>query len=129
MKKSFLPIIFLLFSTVFACNKVMPRATTTAPSQKQIKNSLRNKHPKNIILLIGDGMGLAQSYAAFTAQKGNLSLYEFPVTGFSKTWSADKYITDSAAGGTAIACGVKTLNGAIGVDPQGNCCKINPGIC
>ena len=41
-------------------------------------------------------------------------------TGFSKTSSGDKYITDSAAGGTALSSGVKTYNGAIGVDMDKN---------
>jgi len=119
MKKTFLPIIFLLFSICMQ-QSYAQSGKHIITSQKQIKKSLRDKHPKNVILLIGDGMGLAQSYAAFTANKGNLSMYEFPVTGFSKTWSSDKYITDSAASGTAMASGVKTKNGAIGVDPQGN---------
>jgi alkaline phosphatase len=42
----------------------------------------------------------------------------FPYSGFSKTYSADNYITDSGAGGTAIACGIKTKNGMIGVGPD-----------
>ncbi len=121
MKKTLLKIIFLLFTTcVFMQQSNAQSNGDLIASQKQLKKSFGNKHPKNIILLIGDGMGLAQSYAAFTANNGNLSMYEFPVTGFSKTWSSDNYITDSAAGGTAIACGVKTLNGAIGVDSKGN---------
>lgn len=120
MKKTFLLTIFLLFGAGIGFQQSYAQSGKhVITSQKQVEKSLRNKHPKNIILLIGDGMGLAQSYAAFTAQKGYLSLYEFPVAGFSKTWSSDNYITDSAAGGTAIACGVKTLNGAIGVDPNG----------
>ncbi|MDV7401352.1 alkaline phosphatase, partial [Arthrospira platensis SPKY1] len=43
-------------------------------------------------------------------------LEEFPVTGLQKPYSADNLITDSAAGATAMACGVKTYNGAIGVN-------------
>ncbi len=74
------------------------------------------KNPKNIILLIGDGMGLAQIYSGMTANRGQLFLQNFKYIGFSKTYSADNYVTDSAAGGTALSCGVKTNNGAIGVD-------------
>jgi alkaline phosphatase len=74
------------------------------------------KGPKNIILFIGDGMGLAQIYASMTANGGSLFLQNFIYCGFSKTYSASDYITDSAAGGTALACGIKTYNGAIGVD-------------
>lgn len=75
-----------------------------------------NKRPKNIILMIGDGMGLAQVYSAMTANGGHLFLENFKNIGFSKTYSSDNYITDSAAGGTALSSGVKTYNGAIGVD-------------
>ena len=76
------------------------------------------KHPKNIILMIGDGMGLAHVYAGMTANGGHLFLENFTHCGFSKTYSSDRYVTDSAAGGTALACGTKTYNGAIGVDPD-----------
>lgn len=75
---------------------------------------------KNVIVMIGDGMGVSQVYAGLTANKGSLHLERSQFVGFSKTYSANSYITDSAAGGTAIACGTKTNNGAIGVDPEGN---------
>lgn len=75
---------------------------------------------KNVIVMIGDGMGVSQVYAGLTANKGTLYLEQCQFVGFSKTYSANNYITDSAAGGTAIACGTKTKNGAIGVDPDGN---------
>ncbi|TLX70659.1 alkaline phosphatase [Labilibacter sediminis] len=78
------------------------------------------KKPKNVILLIGDGMGVSQVFAGITANKGQLNLLNFKNIGFSKTQSANNYVTDSAAGGTALSSGVKTKNGAIGVDPEGN---------
>ena len=81
----------------------------------QIKS---RKHPKNIILMVGDGMGLAHAYSGMTANGGHLFLENFRYCGFSKTYPADRYVTDSAAGGTALACGTKTYNGAIGVDPD-----------
>jgi alkaline phosphatase len=71
---------------------------------------------KNIVLLIGDGMGVAQVYAGLTAGKGYLNIAECRQIGFSKTYPADGYITDSGAAGTAIATGYKTYNHAIGVD-------------
>lgn len=74
--------------------------------------------PKNIILLIGDGMGLGQLYAGYTANKGNLNIFNMNVIGFSHTQSFSDYITDSAAGGTAIACGDKTNNGFVGLDSK-----------
>jgi len=70
----------------------------------------------NIILMIGDGMGVAQVYAAMTSSSDTLNLEKFPVVGFHKSYSADNYVTDSGAGGTALATGHKTYNGAIGVD-------------
>lgn len=82
------------------------------------KEKTRNRSPKNIIIFIGDGMGVAQVYAGMTKSDSPLSLEKFPYSGFSKTYSADNYITDSGAGGTAIACGIKTNNGMIGVRPD-----------
>ena len=78
----------------------------------------RKKQPKNIILMIGDGMGLAQLYSGMTANGGHLFIENFKNCGFSKTYSSDNYVTDSAAGGTALSSGTKTYNGAIGVDPD-----------
>lgn len=82
--------------------------------------SAANPKIKNVIFMIGDGMGLAQVYAGMTASETPLSLEQFPYMGISKTYSASDYITDSAAGGTALACGVKTNNGMIGVAPDGS---------
>ncbi len=73
------------------------------------------KPPKNIILMIGDGMGLAQIYAGMTVNHGHLNMEKFRWIGLSKTYSASDYITDSGAGTTALASGVKTYNKAIGV--------------
>ncbi len=75
---------------------------------------------KNVILMIGDGMGTAQIYAGLTANKGWLNLEKTTHTGFIKTTASDNYITDSAASATAYSAGYKTYNGAIGVDSTGN---------
>lgn len=74
-----------------------------------------SKTPKNIILMIGDGMGLAQVTAGMYASAAPLALEQFPATGLIKTHSAKELITDSAAGATAFSCGCKTYNGAIGM--------------
>lgn len=79
----------------------------------------KSKQPKNIILLIGDGMGTSQVYAGYTAKRGIMNITSMPVSGFSVTWSTDDFITDSGAGGTALSTGVKTKNGRIGVDSTG----------
>lgn len=83
---------------------------------QQYAQITKKKAPKNIILMIGDGMGLAQIYSGMTANGGHLFLENFVNIGFSKTYSSDKYVTDSAAGATALSTGIKTYNGAIGVD-------------
>ena len=70
----------------------------------------------NIILLIGDGMGLSQISAAIYHSDEPLNFEKFQAYGFIKTHSARQKVTDSAAGATAFSCGVKSYNGAIGVD-------------
>ena len=95
-----------------------------------LQASLSAKPAKNVILLIGDGMGdseitVARNYAAGAGGffKGIDAL---PLTGQYTHYSLDKsshkpdYVTDSAASATAWATGVKSYNGAIGVDVHGN---------
>jgi alkaline phosphatase len=106
IKKNFLLVLFTLlvvFSSEWRCST----------DDGGFKRS-----PKNIILFIGDGMGTSQIYAGMTKSDQPLFLEKFPFSGFSKTYSADNYITDSGAGGTALACGIKTRNGMIGVKPD-----------
>lgn len=79
--------------------------------------------PKNIIFLVGDGMGLAHITAGMYANNNRLNLERFPVTGLMKTHSSSHLITDSAAGATAFACGCKTYNGAIGVNRAKKPCE------
>ncbi len=73
----------------------------------------------NVVLIIGDGMGLAQISAGMYAGGNQLTLTQLRHIGFSKTQSADDFTTDSAAGGTAMATGSKTNNRSIGVTPSG----------
>ncbi len=73
-------------------------------------------HPKNIILLIGDGMGTAQIYSGLIANKGHLNIERCKYIGFHKNQTAKEFVTDSGAGATAFAIGKKTYNGAVGVD-------------
>jgi len=72
--------------------------------------------PKNIVLMIADGLGTTQLTAAYTANGGQLYMTAMPYTGFATTQSASHYVTDSAAAGTALATGVRTYKGAIAVD-------------
>ncbi len=75
---------------------------------------------KNIIFMIGDGMGLSAAYAGMSSTDHPLNLVQCPYIGLQTTFSADNLISDSAAAGTALSSGKKTKNGAIGVDPEGN---------
>ncbi|MEM1220184.1 MAG: alkaline phosphatase [Bacteroidota bacterium] len=74
------------------------------------------EYPKNVVLMIGDGMGLSQISASLY-HHNNTSIFEvFRSIGFSKTYAANNLITDSAAGATAMSCGQKTYEFAIGVN-------------
>lgn len=90
-----------------------------APYQPK-QTAKQGARPKNVILLISDGAGLEQLWAAAIANRGLLNILNMPYTGYLDTRSADNYHTDSAAGGSALATGVKTRNRYIGVDTSGN---------
>lgn len=93
---------------------------------KDLLPLVESKKIKNVIFLIGDGTGLAQiasGQLAIAGPDGLLHMQTMPVTGIVKTHSSDNLITDSAAGATAYSCGLKTYNGAIGVDPKQIACK------
>ena len=79
--------------------------------------------PVNIILMIGDGMGLSQITAGMYSNGNKTALEEFEYIGLSKTHSSENLVTDSAASGTAFACGKKTMNGVLGMDINNN--KLN----
>jgi alkaline phosphatase len=72
-----------------------------------------------VILLISDGAGLSQIWAAATANSGALNVMNCHTTGYLITTPSDDYNTDSAAAGTALATGQKTRNRHIGVDHSG----------
>ena len=72
----------------------------------------------NVIYMIGDGMSLPEIYATMLATGNDLAFSQFPYSGIVKTKSASNEITDSAAAGTALACGGKTRNGMVGVTPD-----------
>lgn len=74
--------------------------------------------PKNVIFLIGDGMGLTQISTAIITSKAPMHLERFKHIGFHKNSSADDLVTDSAAGATAFSIGKKTNNRFIGVCPD-----------
>lgn len=122
MKKNlnlfYLPVFFLLFTFC-----------THSPSAR--KNP-KKEIPKNIILIIGDGMGHASLTASriwSQGSQGALNMETLDFMGAAKTYSASGFVTDSAASGTALSTGVKTYNGAIGLswakkDPSGRSRKL-----
>jgi len=84
--------------------------------------------PKYVFLFIGDGMSLAQINAAqyFSGsdrpgdiRPGRISFAQFPVTGIVSNDNENSVIPDSASSGTAIACGVRTKTGMLGVTADG----------
>lgn len=80
------------------------------------------KQVRNVILLIGDGMGLSEITLArliASGAEGKLYMERLPVTGIVWTYAADRLVTDSAAASTALAGGVRTYNKMIGLSPEG----------
>ena len=73
---------------------------------------------KNVIIMIGDGMGLEQVSCAWVLNHGKLNLDNFPYIGLSRTYCTNELITDSGAGGTALAIGVKTAYSHVGTAPD-----------
>jgi alkaline phosphatase len=110
-----------LIALLTACH---PRQEAKSPgvileTVEPVGDTLISDHPKNIILMIGDGMGLTQITAGMYVNGNNTNLEQFSFIGLHKSYASNDLITDSAAGATAIASGVKTYNGAIGVDKTG----------
>lgn len=82
------------------------------------QNDGKNIKPRNVILLIGDGMGLNQLAAADLVNRG-LSITQLKYTGFQRTQAKGNFITDSAGAGSALATGQKTPNRSIATNGAG----------
>lgn len=88
----------------------------------------KDEKAKYVFLFIGDGMGsthvaVAESYLSYLQGKlggAMLTMSQFPYYGTATSHSSDANVTDSSAAGTAISCGVKTYNGGLGIDAEGN---------
>lgn len=104
MRSLFLTVTLVLFA---ACQQPVNEPATGDAAMAQ---------PKNIILLIGDGMGLTQMSSLYFGDERTIHFERFKHVGLIKTWSAKEKVTDSAAAATSFASGVKTYNGAIGLD-------------
>ncbi|MYW44875.1 alkaline phosphatase [Streptomyces sp. SID161] len=119
----------LVVATAFVAATTAAVAVTTAAGAfddaRQAKDAIKSGKAKNVILLIGDGMGdseitLARDYTV--GANGRLNMDKFPLTGAYTTYAVHAdgtpdYVTDSAASGTGWATGVKTVNGRISKTP------------
>ena len=94
--------------------------TVAEPYQTVTVRQPKGKKIKNVIVMIGDGMGVEQVSCGWVLNGGSLNMEQMPYTGFSRTYAVDRLITDSCAGGSALATGVKTKYYYMGVDPDGN---------
>lgn len=111
--------LFVVVSLLGACTS--DDGTTEPPDITQPETEA-----KYIFLFIGDGFGIAQRNAAeiylyavneyADLGKAQLTMTQFPAQGMTTTYAADAVITDSAAAGTALACGYKTDSGVIAMD-------------
>ncbi len=108
MSKTYLPVLLALLFLTDSCSP-SPRLGSGAP---------KSEKPFNIILLIGDGMGLAQISTSFLYNTKTSNFTRFKHIGLQQTIPTSHKVTDSAAAATAFSAGVKTYNGAIGVDPD-----------
>ncbi len=104
-------ILLLTISLLFSCSK----------QEELISEPIRDAGSvERIIYLIGDGMGVAQINALMIARNNaDLIFSKSKVSGYLTTNSSNNRITDSAAAGTALACGHKTNNGMLGQLPNG----------
>lgn len=85
----------------------------------QVAPSSQSCRPKNVVLMIGDGMSLSHISTLMAMNQGRVNLNNAEVVGLMTTHTADTLITDSAASGTAMATGVKTNYHYLGVDTEG----------
>lgn len=115
---AFMLIFLMTTSSVYASVQSLTTAETTSDDLKE---------PKYVFMMIGDGLGFSQRqiteyYMQKTTNNPNrkLAMNSLKASGINTTHSANSLITDSAAAGTALACGVKTTNGVIAQDVDGN---------
>ena len=130
MKRSLKPILLTLalLSSLCACrkdkdeegSKLLSYVTPYPYETLTVQEPAASNEVRNIIFLIGDGMGLEQVSCAWVLNHGKLNLDNMGVVGISRTYCLSDLITDSAAGGTALAVGEKTTYRHVGTDSEGN---------
>jgi alkaline phosphatase len=93
---------------------------TGHPAYETIKVApVKGTKVKNVILMVGDGMGQTHLSAAWIANYGKMNVDNCNVIGLTRTYCSSQLITDSGAAGTALATGQKTKYHSVGVDPYG----------
>lgn len=130
--KNFTKILMAIILSIVVCTAMLSCAHVETSTDNFAQNSfckssesyltLHDKKVKNIIFCIGDGMGLSQTALATIRElgpDGMLNMQKMPVAGIIRTHSLDTLATDSPAAGTALATGMKTGNGMIGMTPDG----------
>ena len=112
--------------------------TATVNSREELDAMVANLRgkAKNVILFVGDGMGVSTVTAArildgqmngLAGEENQLSFDKFPFSGLSKTYNVDAQTPDSAGTMTAMMSGIKTDVGVIGVDEdieRGDCSTV-----
>lgn len=106
MKLLRLWVVLSVIGTTFSCQRQLTTAVQPTPK------------PRNVILMIGDGMGLAQLSTGLYFGDQPSNFFRFNQIALHQNYATDAKITDSAAGATAFSSGYKTYNGAVGVDPD-----------
>jgi len=130
MNKKVVIISWLLCFFLFQAESIFSQEYTSGQSKLQcytelnpyetiVVHPVKGQKAKNVILMIGDGMGLNQVSAAWIANRGRLNIDNFKHIGLMRTYAANKLITDSGAAGTAMATGKKTNYHSVGVDTSG----------
>lgn len=120
-------LLVLLIFSCFACERTEPISDDfsfyTSSKEKAPFPLVPEGPVKNVILMIGDGMGLTHVTAARTivlGAHGRLTIERLPVTGIIDHYSADEFVSGSAATATSLATGYKTNGDMIGLLPGGS---------
>ncbi|MBO7300681.1 MAG: alkaline phosphatase [Tidjanibacter sp.] len=122
MKMKFMALAAVALAMVGCAEKDTKVTEYTCPTPYEtveVEQPAKGKQPKNIIFMIGDGMGLEHIATAWVANRGTLNMEKMPYVGLQRTYCLDWLVTDSAAAGTALATGEKTNKGQIATTPEG----------
>lgn len=126
MKKIWIVVLAAAATAMVGCVDRAPEqkgvTSYTAPTAHptvEVAQPAKGLRPKNIVFMIGDGMGLEQLSTAWVANRGALNIDQMPYVGLQRTYCLDWLVTDSAAAGTALATGQKTNKGMVATNPLG----------